>query len=168
MARGVAMTTTQCLLSPDAKSRRRRGELERRSSRCLGIHEVDLARRRARRRSHRRSHRYDHAVRQREHDRDLECATTRSDPEPCDAGGKSRAPAIDRSAVTAFRIVELPIPTGRVEFEGERLPLTYANFYIVNGGVVVPVYGKAEDARRSTSCVRSFRIATSCPYRRGR
>ena len=46
-----------------------------------------------------------------------------------------------------FRIVELPIPTGRVEFEGERLPLTYANFYIVNGGVVVPVYGKAEDAR---------------------
>ena len=46
-----------------------------------------------------------------------------------------------------FRLVELPIPTGRVEFEGERLPLTYANFYIVNGGVVVPVYGKAEDAR---------------------
>jgi agmatine deiminase len=46
-----------------------------------------------------------------------------------------------------FRLVELPIPTGRVEFEGERLPLTYANFYVVNGAVVVPVYGKAEDAR---------------------
>ena len=30
------------------------------------------------------------------------------------------------------------MPTGRVEFEGERLPLTYANFYIVNGGVIVP------------------------------
>ena len=44
-----------------------------------------------------------------------------------------------------FRIVELPIPTGRVEFEGERLPLTYANFYIANGAVVVPTYGVAED-----------------------
>jgi agmatine deiminase len=44
-----------------------------------------------------------------------------------------------------FRIVELPVPTGRVEFEGERLPLTYANFYIVTGGVVVPIYGAAED-----------------------
>jgi agmatine deiminase len=41
--------------------------------------------------------------------------------------------------------VELPVPTGRVEFQGERLPLTYANFYIVNGGVIVPTYGMAED-----------------------
>jgi len=44
-----------------------------------------------------------------------------------------------------FRLVELPVPTGRVEFQGERLPLTYANFYIVNGGVIVPTYGMAED-----------------------
>lgn len=44
-------------------------------------------------------------------------------------------------------VVELPIPAGRVEFEGERLPLTYANFYIANGGVVVPTYGVAEDDR---------------------
>ena len=34
----------------------------------------------------------------------------------------------------------------RVEFDGTRLPLTYANFYIANGGVVVPVYGDARDA----------------------
>jgi agmatine deiminase len=45
----------------------------------------------------------------------------------------------------AFRIVELPIPSGRVEFEGERLPLTYANFYVTNGAVLVPVYGAPED-----------------------
>ncbi len=44
-----------------------------------------------------------------------------------------------------FRIVELPIPSGRVEFEGARLPLTYANFYIVNGGVIVPTYGLPDD-----------------------
>ncbi len=44
-----------------------------------------------------------------------------------------------------FTIVELPVPAGRVEFEGERLPLTYANFYVTNGSVIVPTYGVPED-----------------------
>jgi agmatine deiminase len=55
-----------------------------------------------------------------------------------------------RRAVSAghsrFSIVELPVPTGRVEFHGERLPLTYANFYLTNRSVLVPVYGTREDA----------------------
>jgi agmatine deiminase len=46
-----------------------------------------------------------------------------------------------------FRIATLPLPDMRVEFAGERLPLTYANFYIANGAVVVPTYGDANDAR---------------------
>jgi agmatine deiminase len=45
-----------------------------------------------------------------------------------------------------FTIAELPVPTGRVTFEGERLPLTYANFYLTNGAVLVPAYGAPEDA----------------------
>ena len=53
---------------------------------------------------------------------------------------QARMPSGDR-----YRIVELPTPTGRTEFEGERLPLTYANFYIVNGAVLVPIYGAPED-----------------------
>jgi agmatine deiminase len=52
-----------------------------------------------------------------------------------------------KSKAERFAIVELPVPTGRVEFEGQRLPLTYANFYIVNGAVIVPTYGAAEDSR---------------------
>ena len=46
-----------------------------------------------------------------------------------------------------YTIVELPIPREPAEFEGARLPLTYANFYIVNGAVLVPVYGDPNDAR---------------------
>ena len=46
-----------------------------------------------------------------------------------------------------FNIVELPIPCRSAHFEGERLPLTYANFYIVNGAVLVPVYGDEHDER---------------------
>ena len=47
-----------------------------------------------------------------------------------------------------FRVVELPIPRRSAHFEGERLPLTYANFYIVNGAVLVPVYGDEHDDSR--------------------
>src|SRR6185295_7760810 len=39
----------------------------------------------------------------------------------------------------AFDIVELPLPEA-VHFDGQRLPASYANFYIANAGVLVPVF----------------------------
>ena len=41
-------------------------------------------------------------------------------------------------------IVELPMPTP-IFFEGRRLPASYANFYIANGLVLVPVFNDAND-----------------------
>jgi agmatine deiminase len=38
-----------------------------------------------------------------------------------------------------FRIVTLPMP-GVIEREGQRLPASYANFYIANRSVIVPTY----------------------------
>ena len=38
-----------------------------------------------------------------------------------------------------FRVVTLPMP-GRIEREGQRLPASYANFYIANEAVIVPTY----------------------------
>jgi agmatine deiminase len=38
-----------------------------------------------------------------------------------------------------FRIVPLPMP-GVIEREGQRLPASYANFYIANHAVIVPTY----------------------------
>jgi len=43
-----------------------------------------------------------------------------------------------------FRIVELPMPAP-VIFEGQRLPASYANFYIANGLVLVPTFNDAND-----------------------
>jgi agmatine deiminase len=43
-----------------------------------------------------------------------------------------------------FRIVELPMP-GAIEHEGQRLPASYANFYIANGLVLVPTYRHKND-----------------------
>ena len=43
-----------------------------------------------------------------------------------------------------FRIVELPMPEA-VFFDGQRLPASYANFYIANGIVLVPTFNDPND-----------------------
>lgn len=44
-----------------------------------------------------------------------------------------------------FRLVPLPMASPAY-YDGERLPATYANFLIVNGGVLVPTYNDPRDA----------------------
>ena len=44
-----------------------------------------------------------------------------------------------------WRIVTLPMP-GYVMADDDRLPASYANFYIANRGVLAPMYGHANDA----------------------
>jgi len=51
-----------------------------------------------------------------------------------DAGGKP------------FTIAELPMPAP-VIFDGQRLPASYANFYIANAGVLVPAFNDPNDTR---------------------
>jgi agmatine deiminase len=43
-----------------------------------------------------------------------------------------------------FEIVELPMPAP-VIFDGQRLPASYANFYVANAGVLVPVFNDPND-----------------------
>jgi agmatine deiminase len=43
-----------------------------------------------------------------------------------------------------FRVVTLPMPR-RLEYDSQRLPASYANFYIANGIVLVPTYDPARD-----------------------
>lgn len=45
-----------------------------------------------------------------------------------------------------YRLVPLPLPAAVVDEDGQRLPAGYANFLIVNGAVLVPLYGDANDA----------------------
>ena len=46
----------------------------------------------------------------------------------------------------AFEIVELPMPAP-VIFEGQRLPASYANFYIANNLVLVPTFNDPNDRK---------------------
>ena len=47
---------------------------------------------------------------------------------------------------SSLNIIELPMPAP-VVYEGQRLPASYANFYIANHCVVVPTFRDANDDR---------------------
>lgn len=68
-----------------------------------------------------------------------------SDPnyEPLRANVQRLREAVDQNG-NPLAIVELPMP-GPVIFEGRRLPASYANFYIANGLVLVPVFNDPND-----------------------
>ena len=46
----------------------------------------------------------------------------------------------------ALEVIELPMPP-RIEFEGQRLPASYANFYIANSKILLPGYDNQTDDR---------------------
>jgi len=54
-----------------------------------------------------------------------------------------------------LRIVQLPMPSA-VEYQGQRLPASYANFYIANGTVVVPTYRDPNDSEALAILRRVF------------
>ena len=54
-----------------------------------------------------------------------------------------------------LRVVELPMP-GVIEHDGQRLPASYANFYIANEIVLVPTYRAANDAKALEILQREF------------
>jgi agmatine deiminase len=44
-----------------------------------------------------------------------------------------------------YRLIPLPMVSPCYSADGHRLPATYANFLIINGAVIAPVYGEEED-----------------------
>jgi agmatine deiminase len=55
-----------------------------------------------------------------------------------------RLKAAHDQAGKRLNVIELPMPRA-VAFEGRRLPASYANFYIANGVVLVPVFNDSND-----------------------
>lgn len=55
-----------------------------------------------------------------------------------------------------YKLVALPIPDAIYNKEGDRLPASYANFLIINGAVLVPVYGDKNDALALQSLTDCF------------
>lgn len=54
-----------------------------------------------------------------------------------------------------FRIEALPMPPA-LYYDGTRLPASYANFYIANGGIIMPTFGCPADQVAATTLGRLF------------
>lgn len=62
-----------------------------------------------------------------------------------------------------YRLVPLPIPRPIYDDDGSRLPATYTNFLVINGAVLVPVYGDPADHTaldRLAACFPDRRVAS--------
>jgi agmatine deiminase len=64
-----------------------------------------------------------------------------------------------------LEVVELPMPGFVAAGDGRRLPASYANFYVANGCVCVPVFGHANDAKALRVLKRCFPGRTIVPIR---
>ncbi len=138
---GVLMTTEECLLS-DVQARNpgmSRGELERMLGEYLGVrrfiwlkngiagddthgHIDDLAR-----------------------FTDAETIVTVVEDDPKEVNYAPLQENLELlQRLEDFRIVTLPMPSP-VYFDGQRLPASYANFYVANGVVLVPVFQDSQD-----------------------
>lgn len=54
-----------------------------------------------------------------------------------------------------FRVVELPTP-GIVEVDRQRLPASYANFYFINGALLVPTFRRKKTDRQALSILQEL------------
>lgn len=54
-----------------------------------------------------------------------------------------------------YTLVPLPIPEAIYDEAGERLPATYANFLIINGAVLMPVYGDSKYDRIAEEALKA-------------
>jgi agmatine deiminase len=66
------------------------------------------------------------------------------EPDPADENHRRMVDNRRRLELAGLRVVELPFPRP-VIMDGERLPASYANFYIANGVVAVPTFNDPND-----------------------
>lgn len=64
--------------------------------------------------------------------------------------------ALRTSQGTPYRLIPLPWPRACFDHEGQRLPATYANFLVINGAVLVPVYDDPADEAALVAIGRAF------------
>ena len=82
------------------------------------------------------------------------------EPDPADPNHERSADNLDRLRLAGFdddqsRVVTLPFPRP-VTMNGERLPASYANFYVANGVVIVPTFNDPNDRAAMNTLAELF------------
>jgi agmatine deiminase len=75
---------------------------------------------------------------------DAETVLLAIEPDPADENHRRMTDNRRRLQSAGLKVVEIPFPRP-VVMDGERLPASYANFYIANGVVVVPTFNDPND-----------------------
>lgn len=152
---GALLTTEQCLLHPNRNPSMSRNDIEQRLREYLGVQQIiwlgdgivgddtdghidDLTRFVA----------DDTVVTVVEHDRTDENYIPLAE-------NRERLDAVRLDDGRALKVIELQMPRP-VEFEGDRLPASYANFYIGNKTVVMPAFNDPADAPNRVKLARCF------------
>jgi agmatine/peptidylarginine deiminase len=68
---------------------------------------------------------------------------------------KAEILALRQTDGSPYRFIELPM-CDPIYYDGERLPATYANFLIINGAVIAPIYGVQSDAKALKALKSAF------------
>ena len=152
---GTLLTTEQCLLNPNRNPGLSRADIERRLRENLGVSQIlwlgdgivgddtdghidDLTRFVA-----------------------ADTVVTVVEADPVDPNfaplreNRARLAAMRLPDGRPLQVIELPMPAP-LERNGERLPASYANFYIGNRVVLLPVFGCPQDAEAGATLARCF------------
>jgi agmatine deiminase len=149
--RGTCLTTEQCLLNPNRNPKLSRKKIERYLSDYLGIQKV-IWLKEGIEGDDTDGHVDDMA---RFVDPNTVVAAMESDPEDKNHAILKENLRILKSATDAksrrLKVIELPMPgrvgRGRPDTGHSRLPASYANFYIANGCVLLPLYSHSNDKK---------------------
>jgi agmatine deiminase len=85
----------------------------------------------------------------------VKCDNPRDAHYPAFAAMEAELAALKRPDGSAYTLVPLPWPTATY-FEEKRLPLSYANFLIMNEAVLLPTYGVAQDLEAMGALLDAF------------
>ena len=83
------------------------------------------------------------------------------EPDPADENHRRTSDNLHRLKLAAanfqggLRVITLPFPQP-VTMEGQRLPASYANFYVANGVVLVPTFNDPNDRNALTTLAELF------------
>ncbi len=143
---GTLLTTTQCLLTPTRNPGLARADIESRLRVTFGIERVLWLEHGALAGDDTDSH-IDMLARFCDARTIAYTACDVPDDEHFDELGRMAAElaALRRADGEPYRLVPLPLPQAKRNRDGERLPASYANFLVINGAVLVPVYNDPAD-----------------------